>query len=145
VDLSASYTFPRPPADVWALVIDPGVVAACLPGCERLEPLGGDRYRAVLAVTVAAISGKYEGTVAILDQQPPESYRLVVEGRGKGGFVNGSAAVRLAPQDGGTVVHVEGRAEVGGLIASVGQRLLGTVSRMLMDRFFACLQGRLTP
>jgi len=142
LDLTASYTFAAPPATVWKLLIDPEVVASCLPGCERLEPIGEDRYRAALTLAVAAISGQYTGTVAILDQRPPYSYRLVVEGTGKPGFVKGEATVELVEQDGTTIVRVTGQAQVGGLIARVGQRLLGTVSKMTMDRFFACLQQK---
>ena len=144
MDITASYSFARPAAAVWDLLTDPDIVASCLPGCERLEPLGDDRYRAVLTLAVAAISGKYTGTLALLDKRPPRSYRLAVEGTGKGGFVNGQADIELVDQGGETLVNVSGQAEVGGLIASVGQRLLGSVSRMMMDRFFACLQSKLT-
>lgn len=144
MDLSASYTFAAPAATVWNLLIDPNVVASCLPGCDRLEPIGEDRYRASLTLTVAAISGEYTGTVAILDKQAPRSYRLVVEGTGKAGFVKGEASVELTEQDGSTIVNVKGQGQVGGLIARVGQRLLGSVSKMMMDRFFACLQQRAT-
>ena len=93
MELSASYTFASSATTVWNLLIDPEVVASCLPGCERLEPLGGDRYRAELTLAVAAVSGQYTGTVAILDKQPPHSYRLVVEGAGKAGFAKGEAMV----------------------------------------------------
>lgn len=143
MDLAGSYSFAGSPSAVWNLLVDPDVVASCLPGCERLEPLGDDRYRALLTLSVAAISGRFSGTVAMLDKQPPHSYRLSVEGTGKGGFVNGRAHVELVEQNGTTTVNVTGQAEVGGLIASVGQRLLSTVSKMMMDRFFACLQSRL--
>ena len=142
MELTASYSFAAPPATVWNLLIDPEVVASCLPGCERLEPIGEDRYRAALTLAVAAISGQYTGTVAILDKRPPHSYRLVVEGTGKPGFVKGEATVELAEQNDTTTVSVRGQAQVGGLIARVGQRLLGTVSKMTMDRFFACLQQK---
>jgi carbon monoxide dehydrogenase subunit G len=143
MDLSASYTFAAAPAVVWKLLIDPEVVAGCLPGCDRLEPIGNDRYRAELTLAVAAVSGQYTGTVAMLDQRPPHSYRLVVEGNGKPGFVKGEATVELIEQDQMTVVQVKGQGQVGGLIARVGQRLLGATSKMIIDRFFACLQRRL--
>jgi carbon monoxide dehydrogenase subunit G len=39
-------------------------------------------------------------------------------------------------------VEVAGDVRVGGAIARVGQRLLGGVSRMMMDRFFGCLQQK---
>jgi carbon monoxide dehydrogenase subunit G len=145
VDLSASYTFFAPAQTVWTLLTDPNTVAACLPGCDRLEPIGDDRYRAALTLAVASVSGQYAGTVALLDKQPPRSYRLVVEGSGKAGFVKGEASVELTELDGTTVVKVTGQGQVGGLIARVGQRLLGSVSKMMMDRFFACMQEKAKP
>ena len=142
MDLSASYTFASSATRVWALLIDPEVVASCLPGCQRLEPLGDDRYRAELTLAVAAVSGQYTGTVAILDKRPPHSYRLVVEGAGKAGFAKGEATVELIEESETTTVKVTGQSQVGGLIARVGQRLLGAASKMMMDRFFTCLQQR---
>ena len=142
MDLAASYTFAAPPDAVWKLLIDPDVVASCLPGCDGLERIGEDRYRATLTLAVAAVSGSYTGTVAMLDKLPPHSYRLVVEGSGKPGFVSGEAIVELTADGHTTIVNVKGQGQVGGLMARVGQRLLGSVSKMMMDRFFACLQGK---
>jgi carbon monoxide dehydrogenase subunit G len=142
MDLSTSCRFAAPPDVVWALLTDPDAVASCLPGCDRLEPLGGDRYRASLNVAVAAISGQFSGTVAMLDQRPPHSYRLAVEGTGRTGFVRGEATVELAEDQGGTIVNIKGQGQVGGLIARVGQRLLGTVSKTMLDRFLSCMQER---
>ena len=144
MDVSATYTFEAPRDHVWRLLIDPDVIAGCLPGCESMEAVGEDAYRATLTIGIAAITGRYQGTVRMTDKQEPERYTLVVEGRGKPGFVNGSATISLAEESGGaaTRVAVAGKAQVGGTIARVGQRLLGGVSKMTMDRFFACLRER---
>ena len=143
MDISATYTFAAPAETVWNLLIDPAVVAGCLPGCESMVPDGEDRYRATLKLAVAAVSGEYEGTVELADQLPPTSYRMVVDGTGRPGWVKGEASVALTETDGTTTVTVEGRAQIGGLVARVGQRLLGSVSKMIMDRFFVCLQSRI--
>jgi carbon monoxide dehydrogenase subunit G len=140
--LEGRYAFNAPRARVWALLMDPVVIAACLPGCEGLDPIGEDRYRARVVAAVAAISGSYEGTVSMLDKVEPDSYRLVVEGQGKHGFVNGESRVALRDEGASTIVEVTGVMEVGGMIARVGQRLIGSVSKMMLDRFFACLQGK---
>lgn len=143
--LAGTYAFNAPIAHVWTLLNDPDVIASCLPGCEKLEPLGDDRYRANLSMAVAAISGQYSGTVALLDKQPPRSYRLVVDGSGKAGFVKGEATVTLTESTataGATDVTVQGEGQVGGLMARVGQRLLGSVSQMMLDRFFAALREK---
>lgn len=141
--LEGTYTFPAPRERVWALLMDTSAIASCVPGCEALEPLGDDRYQARLVATVAAISGSYEGTVAMLDKVAPESYRLAIDGSGKHGFVNGESRVTLREDGGSTIVDVTGTMDVGGMIARVGQRLIGSVSKMMLDRFFACMAGKL--
>jgi hypothetical protein len=143
MDITGSYTFNAPPDRVWNLLMDPAVIASCIPGCEKLEPTGEDRYRASLTVALAAITGSYVGNVLISDKVPHESYRLTVDGQGKPGFVKGSAAIALRPDGATTVVDVKGTVETGGPIARLGQRLIGNVSKMMQDRFFACLQGKL--
>src|SRR5687767_3092697 len=143
MDVTGSYTFNAPPAKVWALLMDPAAIAGCIPGCDRFEPDGVDRYKATLTLGLAAITGTYEGTVVITEQTPPTGYRLSVEGQGKPGFVKGDVAITLRAEGATTVVDVNGTVETGGPIARLGQRLIGNVSRMMQDRFFACLQTKL--
>lgn len=144
MELASTYTFDTPRQQVWDLLVDPPAVAGCLPGCDALDPVEGeaDTYRATLTIGVAAISGRYEGTVSMRDMQPPGSLRLVVEGRGKAGVASGEATITLSEDGHQTTVAVAGRAQVRGTLARVGQRLLGSVSKMMMDRFFACLRDR---
>jgi carbon monoxide dehydrogenase subunit G len=123
--------------------MDPPAIAACLPGCQSFEPLGDDHYKVVLTAGIAAISGTFEGRVTMADKRPGESYRLLIEGRGRPGFVLGESTITLTPDGDNTVVHVAGTAQIGGLVAQVGQRLVGATARMMMDRFFACLQQKL--
>jgi hypothetical protein len=143
MDISGTYTFTASPQRVWDLLMDPAVIAGCIPGCEKLEPTGEDTYRARLAVALAAITGTYDGTVTISDKIPPSSYLLTVEGQGKPGFVKGNAQISLRAEGENTVVEVGGTVQTGGAIARLGQRLIGGVSKMMQDRFFACLQGKL--
>ena len=146
--LSGTYEIAAPIGTVWTLLNDPDVIATCLPGCGGLEPLGDDRYKVSLAVAVAAVSGNYDGTVTMADKVRGQSYRLLIEGTGRAGFVNGNARIALTPLGGTlgepsrTVVTVTGDGQVGGLLARVGQRLLGSVSQMMMDRFFAAFRAR---
>ena len=143
MDITGSYTFPAPPARVWALMMDTAVLASCIPGCERFEPVGDDRYQVRLNVAMAAITGTYDGTVTLADQVPPTSYRLVAEGKGRAGFLNGGSAITLRADGESTTVDVAGTVQTGGPIARLGQRLIGGVSKMMLDRFFACLQSKL--
>ena len=142
MDLNGTYTFDAPPARVWDLLMDPAIISACIPGCQGMEPQGGDRYKVKVTVAIAAITGGYEGTVVISDKVPPSSYRLTVEGQGKPGFAKGNSHITLRADGEKTVVDVTGTVQTGGPIARVGQRLIGGVSKMMLDRFFACLQGK---
>ena len=144
MDIKGSYQFDAPVKTVWDLLVDTAAIAACLPGCESLDPIDDKRYRAVLTLGIGAVTGRYEGTVEMKDLDPPKTYRLEVEGRGKPGFVKGSGSISLADTEGITTVTVVGSVQVGGTIARVGQRLLGGVSKMMMDRFFSCLEARLS-
>jgi carbon monoxide dehydrogenase subunit G len=144
MEITGSYTFNAPPSRVWDLLMDPAVISSCIPGCDRFEPDGPDRYRATLTVALAAITGTYDGTVVVSDKVPQTSYRLTVEGRGRPGFVKGSVTVALRADDTTTIVDVSGTVQTGGPIARLGQRLVGSVSKMMQDRFFACLQSKLS-
>jgi uncharacterized protein len=144
MDISGSYTFSAPPERVWSLLMDPDAIRSCIPGCDRLEPDGEDRYRVALTVALAAITGSYSGTVVLADKVPHASYRLLAEGQGRPGFVKGDSRIALRADGDSTVVDVTGTVQAGGAIARVGQRLIGSVSKMMLDRFFACLQSKIT-
>ena len=123
--------------------MDPEQIASCIPGCDRLEPDGVDRYKAAITIGMAAITGNYEGIVTIADKVEPSSYRLKVEGQGRPGFVKGEVAITLRADGANTVVDVAGTAQTGGTIARLGQRIVGSAAKMMQDRFFACMQSKL--
>jgi carbon monoxide dehydrogenase subunit G len=142
MEISGSYTFNAPPDRVWDLLMDPAVISSCIPGCDRFEPDGENRYNVTLTVALAAITGTYTGTVELTEKISPTSYRLLVEGQGRPGFVKGSSAVVLRAEGLETAVDVAAVVQTGGPIARVGQRLIGGVAKMMLDRFFACLQAK---
>ena len=143
MDIFGSYTFDAPVDRVWDVLMDPAALSSCIPGCTRFEPDGEDRYAVTLTVALAAITGTYNGTVNLTDKTPHTSYRLVMEGNGRAGFVKGTSVISLRPDGASTAVDVSGAVHTGGPIARVGQRLIGGVARMMMDRFFACLKAKL--
>jgi carbon monoxide dehydrogenase subunit G len=138
--ITGSYMFDAPAAQVWETLMSPDLLSSCIPGCQGFEPLGKDEYRVTINIRVGPINGRYEAKIALTDQNPPDSYRLVAEGSGPLGFAKGDALVTLAEADGKTTLHVEGDANVGGTVARIGQRMTGSVAKTMMDRFFACLR-----
>ena len=107
-----------------------------MPGCEGLEKIGPDEYKMKMKLVLAALAGQFEGKVRIADQSPPTSFRLIVEGSGRIGFLKGEGLLKLSPQDGNTEVSYDGDAQVGGTMAAVGQRLIDGTSKMMIKKFF---------
>ena len=135
--IEGSSDIPAPRERVWKAFLDPVTLARAIPGCEGLEEIGPGEYKAKMKVGVAAIKGTFEGKVKLTDLEPPNRYRMLVEGKGGPGFVKGEAAMSLTPVDPSTTrVSYDADVQVGGLIASVGQRMLGGVSKMMLDQFF---------
>jgi len=134
--LEGAYDIPAPRPRVWDAFLDPGRLRQAIPGCEKLEAVGNDEFRATMKVGVAAIKGTFEGKVRLTDKKPPESYRMAVEGSGAPGFLRGDTLITLTETDGGTRVSYAADVQVGGLVAGVGQRMLGGVAKMLADQFF---------
>lgn len=135
--ISGSYTIPSPDLErVYRTLQDPAVLARCMPGCESLEKTGEDEYAVKLKMAIAAFSGLFAGKVRIADANPCQSFRLIVEGSGKIGFMKGDGLLNLKAVDAGTEVGYEGDVQIGGTIAAVGQRLVDTTSKMMIKRFF---------
>lgn len=126
---------------VWAKILDPEVLAECMMGCKELVLVEDGKYRADLAVGVAAVKGKYDATIQLADVIERKSYKLIVRGEGAPGFVEAEGLIELAPgEDGSTTLTYTYTAEVGGKVASIGQRMLGGVAKLLISDFFKKLK-----
>ncbi|MGA9747499.1 MAG: carbon monoxide dehydrogenase subunit G, partial [Nocardioides sp.] len=135
--VSGTSTLTSDRATVWAALNDPAVLVATIPGCQRLEALGGDAYAMTVAAGVGSIKGVYDGEVRLTDQQQPGSFRMHAQGAGAAGTIGAEVAVTLedAP-DGGTSLSYDADAVVGGMIGGVGQRMLTGVSKRMAAEFF---------
>jgi carbon monoxide dehydrogenase subunit G len=141
--LNGTRTIPASQQKVWNFLIDPNQLAKCMPGCESLEETGENEYSGVIKVGVAAIKGVYNGKVKMEEIQPPSHYKLNLDGKGKQGFLKGSGTVDLEEQDGQTLLTYHGDIQIGGLLASVGQRMVGGVAKMLIGQFFTAMEAEI--
>jgi carbon monoxide dehydrogenase subunit G len=149
VKLEGEYIFDGPREAVWEIVRDPEVLATALPGTQSLEQVSENEYAGKMHVRIGPVSGIFAGKIVVSDEVPPESCTLSVEGRGAPGFANGTGHVRLAEQEGDkTLLKYDGEMQVGGRIASVGQRLIDTASKSMigqgLESLNNALQARMT-
>ncbi len=137
--VSGEVTLRAPVDRVWAALLDPAILVRTIPGCERLETIGDNSYAMTVTVGVAAVRGTYAGTCALHDLQEPHSLRMTAEGSGAPGTIAADVEAQLqSNDDGSTTLRYDCQMVVGGMIAGVGQRMLGSVSRRLTAEF---LQG----
>jgi len=129
---------------VWALFNSPERLSKLIPGCEKLETLGPDEYAGTIVVGVAAVKGTYDGKLKIEDKRPPEHYRILVDGKGKQGFLKGAGTLDLAERDARTtLVKYAGDVQIGGPLIQVGQRMIDSAAKMMLGQFFAAADAEL--
>lgn len=122
---------------LWMLLNDPNVLVKAIPGCNTVEPAGEDCYRMGLKLQVGSVGGSYLGTVSIREKEEPASYVLKIEGEGSLGFMKGTARFDIVATDANeSLLKYAGSAEVGGVVAGVGQRVLSGVAKFLATQFF---------
>jgi carbon monoxide dehydrogenase subunit G len=131
--IEGEYIFNGPREEVWDVVRDPEVLATALPGTQDLEQVTENEYQGAMHVRVGPVAGAFSGRIVVSDEVPPESCTLTVDGRGAPGFANGTGHIQLIEQeDGTTLMKYEGEMQIGGKLASVGQRLLDTASKSMI-------------
>jgi len=134
--IAGSYTLDAPRQRVWEVLLDAKTMAQCMPGCESMNEVAPDHYEAVMKVGVASVKGTYKGKVTIKEKIAPSHYVLSGEGQGGPGFMRGDLTIDLEEQDGKTLLKYSTDAQVGGLIAAIGQRMLNGVAKMMVEQFF---------
>lgn len=139
--IAGDYLFSAPRPLVWDALLDPKVLASVLPGAERLDLTGENEYEGQLKIKVGPVQGDFLGKVKLEDIQPPAAYRMDIDGRGSQGFVKAKASLTLAEEGEGTRLAYDADAQVGGRIASVGQRLIESSARAIVKQSLEGLDG----
>ena len=137
--LEGTHQLDAPRERVYQCLVSPEVLQRCIPGCERLEKTAENTFAATIRTGVGSIKGVFNGTARLEDLREPEHLRIVVDGKGAPGFLKGSGDLDLEPAENGTKVNYAGDVQVGGTIASVGQRMIQGTAKMMATQFFTSL------
>ena len=129
---------------VWDALHDEQVLKECIPGCEALIKTSENSYSVTIRIKISAMTGEYVGSIQIQDVSPLDEYTMVVEGTGSGGTVKATVTLSFNQVKEGTEIHISGDTTVSGIIARVGQRILGGASRMLINQFFGCIRDKVS-
>ncbi|MFP7672955.1 CoxG family protein [Marivita sp. S0852] len=129
------------PDEVWSAILDPEVLKNCVPGCQEMHGSAEEGFDAVVVQKVGPVKATFKGTVTLSDMVPGQSLTLSGEGKGgAAGFAKGGADVRLAAVEGGTELHYDVDAKVGGKLAQLGSRIIDGFAKKMADQFFSNFQ-----
>lgn len=138
MEITGEQLIPLRQQRVWEALNDPGILKACIPGCESIEKVSDSGYQVVMTAAIGPVKAKFKGKLLLADLNPPHSYSIAFEGTGgAAGFGKGAAQVSLLPEGSGTRLTYKATASVGGKLAQVGSRLIDGVARKMSDDFFA--------
>lgn len=129
------------PSEVYAALLSPEVLKACVPGAQEVTGSPEDGFEATVVQKVGPVKATFKGAVTLSDMVPGQS--LTISGEGKGGaagFAKGGAEVRMTPKDGGTELSYDVEAKVGGKLAQLGSRIIDGFAKKMADQFFSNLQ-----
>ena len=142
--ISGNYTINATQTQVWTALNDIEVLARVVPGCESLAEVGENQFEGTIKIGIAGIKGVYSGKIRLEDVNPPQSYKLVAAGKGSNGVVDGVGFVELEPLEvGKTNLKYSGEAQIGGMLASVGQRLIDGASKQLIGQALKALEQQI--
>ncbi|PDW03820.1 SRPBCC family protein [Candidatus Viridilinea mediisalina] len=132
--IAGNYTFDATREEVWAALNDPEIMAHAILGCQRMELVGDQEYESTLTVDLDAVHGVYHGRVRVYNIVSLESYDIAVDGQGNNGLFKGSGSIKLRSDGAQTILDYGGEAQLGGTLATVGQRLLDAAARTLIHQ-----------
>ncbi len=142
--LDGTYTFNASRKLVWDTLQDPDSLRKAIPGVESFDKTAEDQYEAKMKIGVGAIKGAYHGKIRVFDQEEPSHYKISVDASGTPGFVKGEGSFDLV-EDGPdkTTITWSADAHVGGLVASVGQRMLSGVAKMTVTQLWKSMESQI--
>lgn len=133
------------PSRVWEMLMNPNSLAKVVPGISSLERLSDNSFKSILNIKIGPVSGTFSGNLQLEDIVEEKSLTLKAQQNSKIGNANAVVKVNLIPvNDKQTEVIFGGDVKLSGLLASMGQRVIGGVANTLTKQFFNNLEKELT-
>jgi carbon monoxide dehydrogenase subunit G len=143
MNFEGTYDVKAPREKVWAFVIDPNKIGRCMPDLKNLEVVEEDRFNAIVRVGIGFIKGDFKFRLEIAEKQPPSHAHLKGTGSGSSSSVDMDTTIDLTEIPGGTRLAYKADVKVGGMMAGLGQRMMGGATEKTLNDVFACVRREL--
>ena len=148
MDIEKNLLVAAEPAQVWALLLDPNVMGACVPGMQSIEVVSNVEYVSVIHVKIAFVSAKFRIKTTIVEQRAPHYLRS--EGTGEDASV--ASSLKQASEifltetaDGQTELRMKIHVDVLGRLGTFGLSVMKTKADRMWEEFAQNLAARLAP
>ena len=141
-----TFTVPKPTDVVWSFFDEPERLALCVPGVESVEPLEDGRSQVRMTQKVGYLSATFNLKMHVSGRDEGRMLEVTSIGRsvrGAVGELRSTNRVQLTPQEGGTRIDLTADIGVGGMLGSVGQKVMASKAKEVARRFAANVNDRL--
>jgi len=144
MELKGRHTVNAAPGILWKMLMDTETLSKIVPGVTKLEKTAENSYRSTLEINAGPISTSFNGNAQMEDIIEQKKFALKMQQSNKMGNVNSVMNVELIPiNNTETEVIFDGEVKISGMLAMMGQKVLGNVTNMLTKQFFANLDNEL--
>ena len=144
MELKGRHTVNATPATLWNMLMDTDTLSKVVPGISKLEKTGDNTYKSILEIKIGPVGGSFTGNLQMENIEEQKGFTLKVQQNSSVGNANAAIKIELNPVNPNeTEVAFDGDIKVTGLLASMGQRILGSVANVLTKQFFANLDHEL--
>ena len=141
MQLTGNHVFNAPPDKVWAMLMDTNTLARIVPGITKLEKIDDNLFKSTLGVKLGPVSASFNGSLQMEDIVLEKGFTLKVQQNSKVGNASAAIKINLTPvEENNTEVAFDGDVKLSGMLASMGQRLIGSVASTLSKQFFSNME-----
>jgi carbon monoxide dehydrogenase subunit G len=142
--IEGQFPIAAPPEALLVHLFDARLMASCLPGCEKLEAVDADRYRAVIAISMAGIKARFDLMVEITKRDAQNVWATTRgdEG-GHASSLTSDSRVTLQPTGDGTLVSYRSEVSVTGRLGRFALGMMKKKAQSMGDEFAVNLQRKL--
>jgi uncharacterized protein len=138
VNFQGSIVLDSPRDAVWHLLDDPEALSRCIPGLDGFQAIDGDTFSARVSQTVGPVTATFAMKLSVLEREPGQLIRFSALGRTTKGAVShlrANGSVELQEEAQGTRVTLSAAAALGGVLGTVGEKVLVKQSEKITAQF----------
>lgn len=144
MQLTGKHVINAGPSRIWKLLMDTDTLARIVPGISKLERTGDNQFKSTLEVKLGPVQSSFTGDLQMENIYEEKNFTLKVQQKSKIGNANAAIIIDLLPlNEKQTEVAFDGDVKLSGMLAGMGQRLVGGVANTLSRQFFTNLEKEL--